>query len=94
MCSSAPATPVTITSDGVVSARRCKIHAVVLTAAAGAPATLVLYDDIDSANGTVLGTYGAVASTSFGIDLRGLPTNAGCYADIGGAGATATVYIE
>lgn len=79
-----------VAADGIVKSGPGSLVGVVLTAAA-ADASLILYD-ASSATGTVLCTLAAVQKTSVSFTpVAGIAFAIGCYADITGSGATATV---
>jgi len=82
-----------ISADGVGYAQPCRLHTVILTAAA-ATATLIVYDNASAASGTVLASVTCVANTSVVVPITpGVCANLGLYADIGGAGATAVLHF-
>lgn len=84
-----------VSSDSVVKATPGAVVAVVLSAAAGAAATLVLHDNASAASGDVLCSLTALAGDSVSF-CPCLPwaTSLGIYANIGGAGANATVLYK
>ena len=87
-----PASHVDIAGDGVVKASSGQLVAVALTPAA-ALSTLILYNNPSAASGTVLIKLQAVANGGSVVFEPAVPyvfAN-GCYADIDGAGANATV---
>jgi hypothetical protein len=86
-----PAAHAAVTADGAVKAAPGALVAVMLTAAAEA-GTLILYDNASAASGTVLGSIKAAINTTT-VWSPSVPYVAGngIYADIGGAGAAATV---
>ena len=79
------------TADGVIYAKPCLLHAVVLNTATTAAATAILYDNSSAASGTKVLTVAQQAGTS----AQGLHQhfdapiicNNGIYLDISGAGA-------
>jgi hypothetical protein len=87
-----PAAHTDISATGAVKASGGQLVAVLLKAAPGAAATLVLYDDPDSADGTVLADMGALDGDTVPF-CPAVPYvfSKGCWAVIGGAGANATV---
>lgn len=86
-------TSTTVTSDGAVSATPATLCGCVLAAGAEAAATLIIYDNTNAASGTRLLTLAAAQGSSAvlpaGLEIYG---HLGLYADIGGAGAVATVF--
>lgn len=86
-----PAAHKNVTSDSAVKAAGGQLVAVALTGS-GAAATLVLYDNPGAASGTVLLTIKAAdGATEFFSPAIPYVFTAGCYADITGSGASATV---
>ena len=87
-----PASHADISGDGVVKAASGAIVAVILTPAA-ALSSLILYHNPSAATGTVLLKLHAVANGASVAFEPAIPYvfATGCYADIGGTGANATV---
>lgn len=84
-----------IAADGIVLARPGHLHAVALAAAAGAAATLILYDNASAASGTRLLTLTAPAGESVTFCPHAAwAASLGVYADIGGANAEATILVS
>jgi len=92
-----------ITADAVIKAAPGKIWAVQLTGAEAAN-SLLFYDDVDSANGTVVydivapftdadGSAAATVYFSF-VDIGGIPFGTGCYVDHTGTGAIGYVWTS
>lgn len=88
----APAAYKDVSSDSVVKAAPGAVVGVVLSAAVGTAATLVLHDNASAASGAVLCSLTALAGDTVSF-CPALPWSAslGIYANIGGAGANATV---
>ncbi|MEW5988983.1 MAG: hypothetical protein AB1791_20350 [Chloroflexota bacterium] len=81
-----------VAADGAIVTRPGHLHAVCLAAAAGAAATLILYDNASAASGTRLLTLTAPAGESICFTPGvAWPFVNGVYADIGGASAEATI---
>jgi len=80
-----------VTEDGAVKSGTGDLVGVLLTAGSAA-ATLILYDNASEASGTVLASLKAGANTiASWTPVLPYPFANGCYADIGGTGAEATV---
>ena len=92
-----------ITADAVIKASPGKIWAAQLTGASAAN-SMLFYNDVDSADGTVVydivapftDSDGSAAATVF-VDLTslgGVPFSIGCYVDWTGTGAVGYVWIS
>lgn len=79
-----------VTGIGQVVTGVGNLSSVLLTAGAGANATLVLYDGV-GVSATILCTIAALAATSVQWTSMAYPYTVGIYATIAGAGATAEV---
>lgn len=85
-----------VTTSVAIKAEPGTIMALLLVAPTN-DADILLYDDVDSAHGTVLLQASALNGTSAFIDLSGLggvKAGTGIYADITGTNAIAYVWFE
>ena len=88
-----PAGYTEVTGDALVKSGPGRIAAVVLTPAA-AVASLILYDNTSAAGNIVATLQAAANGNSVVLSLPGaISFTKGLYADIGGSGATAYVYL-
>jgi len=80
-----------VTSDSAVKSGPGMLIAVALTAGDGAAGTLILYDNTADSGTVLVSLKAPQATTVTWTPPTGYVFSKGCYADIGGEGAAATV---
>jgi len=80
-----------LAADTAVRAEPAILFGATLVGGSGA-ATLKIYDDVDSADGTMLLTATAAAGATANIRITPVAARYGLYADVNGAGAKFIVY--
>lgn len=88
-----PANYVEVTADALVKTGPGRIACVVLTPAA-AKSSLILYDNTSATGNKIVTLQAAADGGSVVVAVpNGISFGTGVYADIGGSGATAYVYL-
>jgi hypothetical protein len=83
-------------ADGVIFARPCRVHSIMLETDGTNVATCILYDNPSAASGTVLASLsclGADRQATWSLDC-GVEANSGVYLDIGGTGAKVVIHYS